>query len=490
MVAASAHAATVYVSTTGTDGGAGTLADPLSFGKAISVSSPLSPGDSVLMRGGIYYGSTNTAGWASNVAGSVGNPITFQPYGTEIPVLECTNAASVCLYVNGAYTTWKGLEFVNTYPDRTVTRGSGLMVFGAHTTLIDLVIHDCANGIGLWTSASPSEVSGCVIYNNGMSDPADRNHYHGIYTHSQDPGHYIHDNVILNGWGFGLTCYAEISDPHLASFRIVGNASYNAGMLAGFGVATEPNFQMGGSSVAVTNAVFESNYGYHEPLLLADNLALGYLTYPMGDITVKSNVIAGGKTTISYWTNLVVGQNIFARYGTWFNYNPIATPGTIVWDTNTYYLSLAQPFKLAGASTSYAQWKTDTGFDGASTMNAANPTGLWTYIRTNAFTQGKANVIVYNWNLADNVTVDLSSVLTNGQYFCVKNAQDYRGAKIIGDSIYGGGSVTLPMTNLTVVAPIGSTAPASTGPEFAVFLVEPSQRRTTISGAHLSGARL
>ena len=52
----------------------------------------------------------------------------------------------------------------------------------------------------------------------------------------------------------------------------------------------------------------------------------------------------------------------------------------------------------------------------------------------------------------------------------IRNAQDYFGPPV-ASGIYDGGPVSVPMTGLTVAAPVGWPAPAPTGPEFNVFVL-------------------
>ena len=66
----------------------------------------------------------------------------------------------------------------------------------------------------------------------------------------------------------------------------------------------------------------------------------------------------------------------------------------------------------------------------------------------------------------------MSAALSPGQAFEVRNAADFFGAPVLQET-YAGGTITLPMTGLTVAAPIGGTAPPPTGPKFNAFILLP-----------------
>jgi hypothetical protein len=80
--------------------------------------------------------------------------------------------------------------------------------------------------------------------------------------------------------------------------------------------------------------------------------------------------------------------------------------------------------------------------------------------------------VVINWSRQGTVQADLSGVLQSGDTYEVRNAQDFYAAPVVSGT-YGGGSVTLPMTGLSVAQPVGNAPRRAepTGPEFNVFVV-------------------
>ena len=106
----------------------------------------------------------------------------------------------------------------------------------------------------------------------------------------------------------------------------------------------------------------------------------------------------------------------------------------------------------------------------------AVPTGVQTFVRPNQYEPNRANITIFNWALQDSVAVDLSGVLTPGDEFEIRNVQDFFGAPVVSGT-YDGGTVSIPMSGLSVAAPVGWPAPAPTGPEFNAFVVMTTRAR-------------
>ena len=81
-------------------------------------------------------------------------------------------------------------------------------------------------------------------------------------------------------------------------------------------------------------------------------------------------------------------------------------------------------------------------------------------------------MIIYNWTRQASVAVALSGVLPVGARYEIRNVQDFFGTPVASGT-YGGGTVSIPMSGVTAVQPIGgaSTAPPRTGPDFDAFVV-------------------
>jgi hypothetical protein len=153
-------------------------------------------------------------------------------------------------------------------------------------------------------------------------------------------------------------------------------------------------------------------------------------------------------------------------------------------DENTYVQSGAQggdAFVADGVNKTFAEWKTDTGFDAASTFGTAQPDAV--VVRPNAFEPGRGHVVVYNWSGASEVAVDMSSILAVGQQYEIREVQRYYNDPPALQGTYAGGTLNLPMAAVTPPTPVSGhkggapSPPPSTGTDFHTFIVhQPGER--------------
>src|SRR6185369_1822004 len=140
---------------------------------------------------------------------------------------------------------------------------------------------------------------------------------------------------------------------------------------------------------------------------------------------------------------------------------PLAT----AWNDNSYSRSSAG-VDFLGNSTEYGfyDWQNTTGYDNHSIYNAVNPSGTKVFVRPNRYEAGRANIIVYNWDNLNEVTVNVSSAIATGAAYEVRNAQDFFAPPVLS-GIFDGQPLVLPMTGLTVAIPNGPLlTPPPTGP--------------------------
>ncbi len=62
------------------------------------------------------------------------------------------------------------------------------------------------------------------------------------------------------------------------------------------------------------------------------------------------------------------------------------------------------------------------------TFYSSRPTGAKVFIRPNQYEAGRAHITVFNWDALPSVSVDLSSILSVGQAFEIRNGQNILGA--------------------------------------------------------------
>jgi hypothetical protein len=437
-VARGVRGADHYVSpagTTDTGAGTGTITNPWALATALAQPAAVHAGDTIWLRGGTY-GGTHT----SYVTGTSAAPIVVRQYPGERAILDGGNSGgNAILSVTGAYTWYWGFEIESSDPVRVastdgdnppeIVRGEGVAVVqssatGSSLKFINLVIHDARQGIAFWKEAVDAEVYGCLIYYNGWDSPS-RGNGHGVYTQNQTGTKKITDNIIFSGYGYGIHAYGS-SAAFLDNLLIQGNALFNSGNLSSTGPSRV--LLVGGGSVAHKPQVLD-NFLYREGDGLVSDFAMGYRSGCISPMVVR-NYTATTTYFFKCTSGLTMTDNTF--YGA-TNFSQSAFPN------NTYFSS--------------------------------RPTGVQVFVRPNVYEAGRGHIAVFNWDLKSTVNADVSSILTVGAPYEVRNAQDFFAPPVLS-GVYTGGTLTLPMTGLTVAAPIGgATAPPATGPEFNTFVV-------------------
>lgn len=175
MVCLSAKAATYYVSTTGSDANPGTEAEPWqTIQRAVKYSFPIqyrSPGDTVYLRGGTYYGNTNAidASASSIGSGTAENPITIAAYPGETPVVaNATSPYRGVLLRNLSWFVFDGITYSNCYQSTWIESCTNCTFkncsFGWMPT------NGGYSGFLFWGSSQLNTVSNCTFYGWGRVD--------------------------------------------------------------------------------------------------------------------------------------------------------------------------------------------------------------------------------------------------------------------------------------------------------------------------------
>ena len=439
-----------YVSANATASGTGSYSNPWSLQTALNRPSTLKAGDTIWLRGGTYSGQFN-----SSLAGTSASPIILRNYNNERATID----GSLNL-LSTVYVWFWGIEVKDSNkmsePEIFNTIDNG----GVGVRFINCMIHDCGIGLGGGTY----EAYGNVMWYCGKHSTE-----HGIYW--QNDGAVvkrIEDNLIGSVAGFGIHCYSESGN--LKGFYIEGNAIWNSGILIN---TLKADILLGGGT-PVDNATITKNFLYRTRGKGGRGLQLGYSTSANNNCVVADNYLAGAIPLIvsKSFDRLTITNNVFHSQGTVFELDQALSAGPYRIDNNRYSteqnISL---FDYLGTSRTFAQWKSATGFDPNSTAVLSTKPANSVFVRPNRYEAKRGHVIVYNWSLANNVTVDVSSVLARNDTFEVRNAQDYYGPKVLSGT-YNGTALVIPMTNLSVATPVGTfTRPPATSPEFGAFVV-------------------
>jgi hypothetical protein len=427
-----------YVAPTGSPSNDGSIAKPWDLQTALEQPTGVQPGDIIWLRGGIYRGT-----FTSWLQGAPSSPIVVREYPGERATLDGGNSSGTAiLTINGSDAWYWGFEVTSSDPNRSssqsgssptdIGRGDGIDGGTASgIRLIDLIIHDTRQGISAFSETSNLEINGCLIYYNGWwSTPEGNGNGHGIYTQNQAPAtkRYL-SNLVFENFGLNIQAYGS-SSASLDNFDFEGNTIFEAGQIVG---TPHQDILIGGGRVA-NNPKVIANLLYEPPSGTAAAFELGY-SFGSGTAhaVVRDNYVAAGAL---FWqpSDLVLKDNVFTANTT--NLSQGSFPD------NIYF-------------------------------NGSRPSGAHVFIRPSPYEPGRAIITVYNWDDSAEVAVDLSSVIGVGSAYEIRNAQDYFGAPVASGT-YAGTEILLPMTGLSVVAPVGWPAPAMIGPDFNAFVLSTS----------------
>jgi hypothetical protein len=477
-----------YVAPEGNSLGEGTLDSPWDLPTALAGGpsrSQVKPGDTIWLRGGLYAGT-----FVSTLTGMPEAPIIVRQYPGERAIIDRAGVSSAkqpALKVRGSWVWFWGFEIMNSHPDRSRTspysgsveawRGSGADVYAPNVKFISMVFHD--NGHGIWDKEDMTEVNGCLFYYNGNNKRE-----HAMYIGNSNGTKYIVDNIVFAQGGYGILSHSDSTSSSQVGLHIEGNASFNNGILT-LDDQTTGNIQVGGvAGVSAERITIRSNLVYNSPanpISKNNGIRLGYEDTGNKNVTVVDNYIVSRiPLRVLWWQNVQSsGNTIYSRGNSAELTMPTGvSPSAYRWDLNTYISGRkGGPIFVKDDSTqSFVGWQESTGLDRNSRVeqNASFlPSGVKTFIRANTYEAGRANIVVYNWDLRTSVAVDVSSVLSVGASYEVRDAQNYFGEPVVR-GIYDGTPINLPMKLTRIAQPVGNVerAPVHTEADFNVFVLQ------------------
>lgn len=496
-----------YVSPTGT--GNGTIGSPGDFWVATrhtNWAASITGGDTVWFRGGTYtnaYDQTGTniwprydyftnqcsgiitsnahptyAGptWSMHFSGSSGNYVTWRSFTNEIAKIDGLWRMQEWVGAGAALADWHRFQDLELFWSKKGVVGdmSGAHTDGGssvynHKEWINCVIHDTGT---VWDgNAGGTSVRGCIVWYTGQDSRS-----HILYT-SNGPS--LRGNIWM--WVAGYLIQGGGPNEVMSS-----NIFMSAGETIGAATGMQVNY----------GGILTSNVFYERKSSASVNVKTG----GSGDIFQANGNIFAAPTAVNFgstaYTDRVMTNNVFfgqgAQAGTlWGNYT---TNGTATIDYNGYYARspLSVLFaKVAGAYT-FSQWTNAfPQFDQHSSSSNSTLPPDSVRVFSNEDQSKRAHIAICNWSLADNVSVSVSGVLSVGDTYQLINAENYL-AGPIKTGTYNGGSISVPMTNLTSAPilyafteaqsrPYGTsypygydgfmTQPAPTTPEFGAFVL-------------------
>ena len=468
-----------YVSPAGSASGSGTLAEPWDLGTALS-GAVGAPGDVFWLKRGHYFiGHINT-----KIHGEPGRPITFRSMPGEMASVD----GSLTSFESAGYVVLRDFELYSSNTNRAsaqtkagfkptdIKNINGISSFSPNMSFINLAVHDeTGEGIYISQAASNNLVYGCVVFNNGWRAP-DNAEGHGIYVQGSDGGRMIADNIVFNNSGAGLHIYDDDTNEHLGGITLDGNTVFHAGAIQNVRFYRDWIVGVDAPATSADSIVFENNMGYRSLTRDEDNTAQIGRQGTNGWVEVLDNYLPQG-LEMNNWTHATVTGNVIgtgpAKKTVTLNQAKVRL--TAAWDENTYLVrSASSGFARNKTELGFSDWKNATGFDSNSICQSRPPTDIKVFIRTNIYEPARANIIVYNWGKAAQVTVDVSSILPLNTPYEVRNAEDFLGGPVLSGTYNDSKPLCLPMKGLTVAVPNGPMlTPPPTGPEFNVFVLTP-----------------
>jgi hypothetical protein len=424
----------------------------------------IQPGDTIWVGMGTYSVAAPTAlGWdrafQCNLNGEKGKPIIVRALPGERATIDGA------LWLNNHDVWFWGLEVMTSTPRviDPLTRASTPRAEGGINTkdgtrckFINMAVHDNNQGFSWWVEAVDSEIYGCLIYHNGVTG-ADRGHGHGIYTQNKDGVKRVVDNVLWDGYYYGMQCYGS-GQAYVYGYHIEGNIFFSNGMASTPDGCT--NCVVGGGRPSKDINVV-GNVSYMHPTSNRVNLSLYYTQDLNSNLVCKDNYCVNGRyaMVLGRWDKIVgSGNHLFGR--SLLAMAPMdAARGDFSWNNNEYVVGTwPYPFELGWSmyqnTMDFKKWQETTGLDKDSKVVETAwraPRGVTVIVRPNQYEQGRANIAVMNWDRAGAVLMDLSGVLKAGQPYRIFNVQKLW-EDPVAQGIYDGKPVAVP-TFLSWLAP-------------------------------------
>jgi hypothetical protein len=457
-----------HVTTGGTASGNGSSGAPWDLPTALSHPMVVKAGDTIWIHGGTYTGH-----FISKLQGNSTQAIVVIGYPGQRAVIDGNTGveADGALTINGSYTRYERFTVTNSYKGRVVGGSlpviicGGVEIFGAHNQLVNLLIYDnIGNGIGFWSTATESVIDGCLIFNNGYQG-SDRGHGHGIYTQNATGTKYMRDNIIFNGFQYGIHAYTEGGS--IKGFQMEGNVLFNNGILQRNGTL-KSNILIGGLQPA-DRVVVDGNHLF-QSTNVSRNLELGYSVINES-ATVRDNTIINGNIAamVNKWKNITFTGNTVIGASMLVGVDSQGVDYTVYqWNNNTYHGAAAAPF----SERTWDSWRSLTGFDTNSTWQKTMPATNVIVVRKSKSVAGRANIVVYNWQKLTKMDVDVSGVIASGGQYEVHDAQNPLGNAVLSGTL-SGTKISIPLGQTAIQLPNGTVAnnPTHTPTEFNVFVL-------------------
>jgi Protein of unknown function (DUF1565)/Putative Ig domain len=411
-----------YVSTSGVDTNAGTLASP--WRTIQHAANSVHAGDTVYVRAGTYNESVTIAVSGSSTAG----PVIFQNYPGETAIVDGTglsvsgdNTQGLFTIEDESYVTVQGFEIQNYQTSSASATPAGIWVTGSgsNVQILNNVIHNIvttseangnAFGIAVYGSEAPASIDSITISGNQVYDLKTGNsetvNVDGNVTNFVISNNIIHDNdnIGIDAIGFEGVSPDSAYD-YARNGEISGNTVYNISAINNPGEGNEYDadgiYVDGGSQIVVErNLVYTSDLnievasehsGHVSSYVTVRNnvvyaansvgISIGGYASSVGGTdhcTIVNNTLYGndtkntgsGEFQVQYYaTNNIFENNIVyaTSQGLFINNYTNSEPSPVTVDYNLYYSSVSSTsanFMWNGTSyTGFASYQSATGND-------------------------------------------------------------------------------------------------------------------------------
>ena len=304
-----ANATEWFVAPDGKPENAGTTQSPWDLESTLRAAHSVEPGDIVWLAAGTYRHPDRkfgAMGFEVRLAGTESKPVHVRARrGERVTIDGGLNVIAPATHlwlsdleivVSENLTMPRRIEESGSHPESYNRPWGGLNIYsGTQCKFIDLIIHDNAQGVSWWSGSRDSELSGCIIFDNGWDAP-DRGHGHAIYTQNAEGVKTISDCMMTAGHGYSLHAYGS-SKADVDNYLLEGNVCFQTG-----------NFLVGGGKPSHGIKVIGN-------FLWKVSMQLGYSAPFNEDCEVRDNVILDGGLTINKFKQVLNEGNLVLAKG-------------------------------------------------------------------------------------------------------------------------------------------------------------------------------
>jgi hypothetical protein len=359
-----------------------------------------------------------------------------------------------------------GVEILSSNPNRTapdaknperIDRATGVYMRGERSRLINSVVHDVARGVVMVPEAVDAEAYGNLVYYCGWTS-GQRGYGSAMSVRNLQGSKVLEENVQFSGFERGIVCMGD----DVRNVKLRGNVTFHSGIL--HKNQRTMNLLVSAGNGGVQGMTLEGNHSYYPVNEPGGSAALGWVYGgPEGSVEATGNYWVGGMTPVEMWnwsSARFTGNTLVAAPGrvlVALTSAKDSAASTYTWGENQYYGS--KFFRFDGSKVDFDAWKSQTGLDQSSKWKGEAPRESWSVVRPNRYEPGRGHVILYNWDRAASVELDLSGVFSKGSDYQLLDVQNVHGEPL-ASGCYEGMPVTVNLPETPKAAmPVGLTIP-------------------------------